>query len=216
MGLKVTQVRYMIHFNTELFPLYHHEITEGLPKIGYELVETWPKVSVMTSRVYGTGEVARKGKCSFFLSADTQQVGVIDDSIESAIKNFDEILKMFKEEYNITFNNYLKYYSYVGDYIYYTKKPAYETLSNKFTLSQIDVINNILKDKMSLYQINLGVSGLKVNSENWYDISITPGYERNNAFIIRIVMRNPKEENILKYMKESEEKIKTIIKFIEE
>ena len=61
----------------------------------------------------------------------------------------------------------------------------------------------------------MAFKGLNVNSGNWYDFIIRPSYERDDSYIIRVVIRNPDREVINELITEFEDKITDVISYIE-
>lgn len=215
MTLKAIQVVYVVNFNTQIFPILHHEMTEGLQKIGFELSPGWPQRVPLNSRISGHGELARKGKTIIIINSDSQQLHVSDESVDSVLSNIDDLHDMFIEEYGIDIFEISKYFSFTGDYIYYTDKPAFPTISKKIDTPIVEKISKIMGHEMKGFQLNLAFKDLKVNSEEWYDFIIRPSYERDDSYIIRVVIRNPDREVINKLISEFEDKITDVIDYIE-
>jgi len=191
-------------------------MTNGLQKIGFELSPGWPLKVPLASRVSGHGEVARKGKTMININADSQQLHISGESVVSVLSNVDDIHGMFIEEYGIDIFKMIKHISYTGEYIHYTDKPAYPTLSNKIDSSIAEEISKMMGHEMTWFQINMAFKGLTVNSGNWYDFIIRPSYERDDSYIIRVVIRNPEREVINELITEFEDKIEDVISYIEE
>lgn len=215
MTLKTTQVVYTVRFDSVLYPIMHHEMNEGLQKIGFELSQGWPKRVPIISRISGQGEAARKGKTIIIINADSQQLSVSDESIDSVISNIDDIHKMFIEEFGIDIFEIAHHFSFTGEYIYYTDKPAYSTISNKINSPIVEEISKIMGHEMEGFLVNLAIKGLTVNSGDWYDIMIRPSYERDDSYIIRVVIRNPDREVLNSMITEFEGKITDVIGYIE-
>ena len=215
MTIQTLHVLYGVRFDSVIYPILHYELNEGLQKIGFELSPGWPQRVPITSRVSGQGEAARKGKTIIIINADSQQLLISDESVGSALSNFDDLQKMFIEEYGIDISKIAKSYSISGDFIYYSEKPAFSTISKKIKSPIVNELSRIMGHEMAAFQINAAIKGLKVNSENWYDMSIRPSYERDDAYIIRVVIRNPEREAMNKLVTEFESKITDVIDFIE-
>jgi len=150
------------------------------------------------------------------LNADARQLVVNDESVDSALENFKDIQNMFVEEFDIDLTERADHFSFTGDFMWYSEGPAYSTLSNKISSPVIDEISRIMGYEMSSFQVNAAIKGLQVNSNNWYDMLIRPSYERDDAYIIRVVIRNPDREVIDKLISEFMGKISDVMGYIEE
>lgn len=215
MSLKTTRVVYTVNFDSVLYPIMHHELNEGLQKIGFELSQGWPQRSSIISRISGQGEVARKGKTIIIINAESQQLSVSDDSLESVISNIDDIHKMFIDEFGIDIFEITHHISFSGDYIYYTDKPAYSTISKKLNSPIVEEISKIMGHEMEGFLLNIAIKGLTVNSGDWYDIMIRPSYERDDSYVIRVVIRNPERKVLNSMIAELESKITGVIEYLE-
>ena len=215
MTLKATSVLYGLRFDSVLYPVHHHEMNEGLQKIGFELSSGWPQRVPIGARISGQGEAARKGKTIIIVNADSQTLSVSDESISSVISNVDDLHKMFVEEYDIDIYEMAHHFTFTGDYIYYTDKPAFSTISKKIDSPYVEEISKIMDHEMEGFMINVAMKGLTVNSENWYDMMIRPSYERDDSYIIRVVIRNPDREVLNQLITEFEGKIKEVVSYIE-
>jgi len=122
---------------------------------------------------------------------------------------------MFNEEFGIEFSDHVEYYSFTGDFIYYTDSPAFTTVSDKLQSPLIEEISKIMGYELAAFQISTAIKGLNVNSNDWYDLLIRPSYERDDAYIIRVVIRNPDIEVIKEMIIKFEKKILDVIDYIE-
>ena len=140
---------------------------------------------------------------------------ISDESVDSVLSNIDDLHGMFIEEYGINIFEISKYFSFTGDYIYYTDKSASLTLSNKIDSPIVEEISKIMGHEMIGFQLNVAFKDLKVNSEEWYDFIIRPSYERDDSYIIRVVIRNPDREVLNELISEFEDRITDVIGYIE-
>jgi len=214
MTLKAVLVVYGVRFDSVLYPIMHHEMNEGLQKIGFELNPGWPQRVPINARISGQGEAARKGKTSIRINADSQQLLVSDESIDSVISNINDLHKMFIEEFGIDIFEMAHHFSFTGDYICYSDKPAFSTISKKIDSPFVEEISKIMGHEMEGFMINLAMKGLTVNSEDWYDIMIRPSYERDDSYIIRVVIRNPDREVLNELITEFEGKVTDVVSYI--
>jgi len=215
MTLKAILVVYGVRFDSVLYPIMHHEMNEGLQKIGFELNPGWPQRVPISARISGQGEAARKGKTSISINADSQTLLVSDESIASVFSNIDDLHKMFIEEFGIDIFEMADHFSFTGDYMYYSDKPAFSTISKIIDSPFVKEISKIMDHEMEGFMINLAMKGLTVNSEDWYDIMIRPSYERDDSYIIRVVIRNPDREVLNELITEFEGKITDVVGYIE-
>jgi len=214
MSLKVVSILYGLCLDTQLYPILSSELFDALQKLGYEISSNVPPY-LPVGRISGKGDIAHKGKIVVRINSDSQQLLVVGPSIKDVKDHFNEILNMFLEDYNFDLAKRLNHYMYTGEYIYYTDKSAYQTLSGKFELSRSDRVSEIIGDEVSLYALNLAGSDLRVNSKNWYDIHIRPSYERDDAYIIKVVYRNESKDKTDEYLANIEDRIIELINYVE-
>jgi len=214
MKCKPLAISYGITLNTYLYPLTFHELADSLEKRGYEISSSLPFPRPL-GRWTGAGEIARKGKTVVQIDASAQALTVLDISIKSALDSFDEIIKMLIEDHNVDLNEFARFYRFSATYESPTKKQAYETIATTLNFPILGNLEKIMGEKVWPFELRFGGAGFKVNSENWFDITVRPNYERNDSYIIVVVYRNSDRAKTQKFVKSFEEKVTKIIRLID-
>jgi len=207
-------ITYGIHFKTILYPLTFLELADSLEKKGYELSPTLP-FPRPPGRMTGAGEVARKGKTAVQVDSSAQVLTVVDISITSAQNCFNEIVKMLKDDYNVNIDNLAQFYSFSAAYKFYTKKHAFKTLVGALKVPIIEKLKTIMNEEICPFELRFGGANQVVNSENWFDISIRPNYERDDSYLVHVVFRNKDKTKTQKFIESFEERVTKIITLIE-
>lgn len=214
MKCKPFAVSYGIGFKTVLFPLTANELVDGLEKKGYEINPSLP-FPRRPGRMTGIGEIARKGKTVVQLDASGKALTIVDVSIESVLGSFDEISKMLVEDHGVDVDDFARYYSFRATYKFSTTKQAYGTLAGALKSPIFDDLEKIMNEKIWPFELRFAGAGLRVNSENWFDITVRPDFEKNNSYVITVVYRNSERAKTQKFVESFEEKMTKIIGLIE-
>jgi len=159
--------------------------------------------------------IARKGKTVVQIDANAQVLSIADISIKSALYSFDEITKMLNEDHGINVNDFARFYSFSATYEFPTKKQAYETIAKALKSPIFKDIEKIIGEEIWPFELRFGGAGLKVNSENWFDIAVRPNLERNDSYIISVVYRNSDRAKTRKFVESFEETVPNIIGLID-
>jgi hypothetical protein len=213
MEAKPQSIVFKIRLNTYLFPISFMEMTNALEKIGYEINPALPFPRPI-GRLSGAGEIARKGKSVVSINADAQTLLVQDVSINSAIKCFDEVLTSLQEECGVDLNTMPRFYGFSATYIIPTKKKAYTTFAKSLRIPIQNDVEKIFNEKLWPYEIRFAGSNMKANSENWFDISVKPNYERDDSYVVTVVYRNILDDKTREFMNSFEERIKRMLQLI--
>ncbi|MDH5266104.1 MAG: hypothetical protein OEW62_00345 [Candidatus Bathyarchaeota archaeon] len=214
MRYKPLSVTYGIGFNTILYPLTFEEIVESLEKKGYEISPALP-FPRPPGRMTGTGEIARKGKTVIQVDTSAQFLTIVDISIKSALTCFDEIANILKEDHDVDVNDIARFYSFVATYEFPTKKQAYKTIAKALRFSIFDDLEKIMDEKIWPFGLRFGGADLRVNSENWFDITVRPNFERNDSYVISVVFRNSDRVKTRKFVESFEERMAKVIGLID-
>lgn len=214
MTLKPVQISHGIMLKTVLFPTTIKELVTSLEKRGYEINPSIPS-PLPPGRFNVTGELARKGKTSVMVETGTKLIFVVDDSIQSSIERFEEIISGLIEDHEIDLNEFARYYRFTATYLFKTKKPAYETISNTIKSPILNEFSKIIGEDVSPLVLRLGGTNLRINDENWFDINIEPNFLRDDSYVINIVYRNQDRSKTKKFMETIENKLQRIIRIIE-
>jgi len=214
MKCKPLDVNYGIRLKTYLYPLAFHELADSLEKRGYEISSSVP-FPRPSGRMTGAGEIARKGKTVVQIDTNAQILVVLDISIKSALDSFDEITKMLIEDHDVNLNDFARFYRFNATYEYSTKKQAYETIARALNFPIFGNLEEIMGEKVWPFELRFGGAGSKVNSENWFDISVRPNVERNDSYFIAVVYRNSDRTKTQNFVKSFEERVTKIIGLID-
>lgn len=212
--MKLLSVAYGTHFKTFLYPLTFHELVDSLERKGYKISPALP-FPRPPGRMTGAGEIGRKGKTVIQVDTSAQALTIIDISIESALNGFNEIGKMLKEDYDVDVNDFARFYSFVATYEFPTKRQAYETIAKTLRFSIFDDIENIMDEKVWPFELRFGGADLKANSENWFDVTVRPNYERNDSYVVTVVFRNKDRVKTRKFVESFEERMAKVIDLID-
>lgn len=214
MKLKVNFVRIGMNFRTVLFPLTILEISQSLEKLGYEISPSLPSPRP-TGRMTGVGEIARKGRTSVRINADAQVLRVAGISQESVMQVLDSIVTIIQEDYDVDINEFARFYVFSINYEYPTEKRCYETIAKALRAPVFNDIEGIMEEEIWPLELRFGGAKLSVNSDNWFDITIQPSFERNDSYKLNVVYRNTDVNKWRTFMKELDNKIIKILKLIE-
>lgn len=69
--------------------------------------------------------------------------------------------------------------------------------------------------KFGPFELRFGGAGLQANSDDWFDISIRPNYERDDSYAVNVVFRNANRDKARKFVETYEEKMEKIVKLID-
>lgn len=214
MKFEPQSVAYGIRFKTILFPLTFLELANSLEKKGYELNPGLPFPRPL-GRMTGAGEVARKGKAVVQIDSGAQILTIVDVSITSAQDCFNQIVQMLKEDYGVNIDDLARSYSFSASYKFHTKKPAYKSIAGALKIPIFDNLKTIMNEEIWPLELRFGGANQIVNSENWFDISIRPDYERNDSYVVQTVYRSSDKTKTQKFIESFEERMTEIITLIE-
>ena len=62
--------------------------------------------------------------------------------------------------------------------------------------------------------LRFGGADMQVNSNDWFDITIRPNYERDDSYIVNVVFRNSDKTKTRKFIDTYEDKIQKIVELI--
>lgn len=212
--MKPLSIAYGINFKTLLYPLTIQELVDSLERKGYKISPALP-FPRSPGRITGAGEIGRKGKTSVQVDASAQTLTIIDISIKSALNCFNEIVKMLKEDYDVDVNDFARFYSFTATYAFPTEKQAYKMTAKALRFSIFDHIEEIMGEKIWPFELRFGGADLKANSENWFDVTVRPNYERNDSYIISVVFRNKDRVKTRKFIESFEERMAKVIGLID-
>lgn len=215
MSLESISVKKSIILNQVLFPLTWQELLNSLLRLGYELSPSFP-YPLPTGRVSGRGHIARKGKTAIWLDSGSKEILVFDDSINSCIEEFDSVLNQIQEDHEINFHDYSRFYQFQGNFCYMSDINAYDSIRRASEHSNLERISEILGERVSSFGFRFGKSDSIPNSENWFDIKITPDIQRNRGYYIEVVYRREEREIVNNFMNNFNNYINNIIELIEE
>lgn len=211
---KTLTVDYGVHFSTVLYPFSIIEIADSLEKRGYELSPSVPFPRPV-GRFLGAGEIARKGRTVVQIDSGSQLLLVADISLKSTIDSFNEIVTMLSEDHGIEVGSLIKFYRFGATFEIQTEKEASLRIATNLKVPILKDLEEILKEKISPIEFKFGGSDLRANSENWFDISIRPNYERNDRYVVSIVYRNTEKDRTQAFLRTVEEKVAKIAEFID-
>ena len=214
MSFRPLMIRYGVQFRTILFPLRFLELVNVLEKKGYEISPSLPSPPP-PQRMSGAGEIARKGKAVLQIDTSGQGLRVADVSLASAIQSFEEIAAMLAEDYDIDINEFARFYDLHAVYTVPTKKRPYEAISKALRSPIFDDLAKVLEEKIWPFALRFGGADLVVNSENWFDITVRPDYEREDSYIFEIVFRNNDRIKTREFARKFEKRVPEIIRVIE-
>jgi len=214
MKCKSLAVNYGIYFNTILFPINLVEFVDGLEKKGYEISPALP-FPRPPGRLIGAGEIARKGKTVVQVDAGAQMLNIADISLKSALGCFDEIASMLTEDYGVNVDSLARFYNFSATYEIPTQKQAYETIAKNLKVSILGDFEKTMQEEIWPLELRFAGAGLRANSENWFDISIRPSYERDDSYVIAVIYRNSDKAKTQKFVGTCEEKILKIVELID-
>lgn len=214
MNPKRLTVRFSIRLNTYLFPITIIELTSVLEKKGYDLSPSLPTPQPDT-RIFGAGEIARKGKSVLVIDSSAQVLAVTDVTVKSALDCFDELVKGLIEDFGIDINSLSRFYSFIATYKVPTKKKAYETIAKNFEIPILGKFEEIFSEKLFVSELKFAGANLQANSENWFDLMVRPNYERNDSYIFKTVYRNVNKKKVIEFMNSFEQRIEQLVKLID-
>jgi len=213
--IEPVNVSYGIYFNTVLFPLTFYQLVNTLEKKGYEMTPELPSPTLPT-RMIGTGDIARKGKTTIHLDASGQSLTVRDIAAKSALENFEEIVKLLIENYDVDINDFARFYSFAAAYVSPSeKKQPYENIAKSLRSPIFDEIGEVIGEKIWPFEIRFGHADIQVNSENWFDITLRPDYERNDSYVLNVVFRNIDRTKVEEFAGSFGEKMRKVISLVE-
>ena len=193
---------------------YHCRVNIHSRKKGYELSPSLP-VSQPDTRILGAGEVARKGKTVLSIDSSAQVFAVRGVTVKSVLECFDDLAKGLVEDFGIDINAISRFYGFTATYKVPTEKKAYETIAKNLEIPILDKFEEIFSEKLWPSELKLAGANLQANSENWFDISVRPNYERNDSYIFNIIYRNVNKEKVIEFMNSSEQRIEQLVKLID-
>ena len=211
---RVVIVDYGVHFDTILYPFTIPELANTLERIGYELSPLLP-FPRLPGRPSGAGEIARKGKTAVHIDAGAQVLIVVDVSIESVLKSFDEIANAFLEDNRVDIDNIVRFYRFNSTYEVRTEKDPLQSIASNLEVPALEKFSEIFDEEVWPLELRFTGARLKANSENWYDISIRPDYEKNDKYVFSVVYRNKDKEKTQNFINRFEERLLKIAELIE-
>jgi len=212
--LEPVSIEYGINFKTVLFPLTLYQLADTLEEKGYEMSPDLPYPRP-PGRMIGIGDLARKGKTIIRADASGQSLRVFDVSVKSALENFEEIVASLIENHNIDINSFARFYSFTATYTSPTKKQPYETIAKASRCSLFDEIEEVIDEKIWPFEIRFGGADLEVNSENWFDITVRPDFERNDSYVLNVIFRSSDKTKTQRFVDSFEEKMGKVISLVD-
>ena len=70
-------------------------------------------------------------------------------------------------------------------------------------------------EKIWPFELRFGGANLRVNSENWFDITVRPNFERNDSYVISVVFRNTDRVKTQEFVESFEESMVKVIGLID-
>jgi len=207
-------VTFKIRLKTILFPITFIELTTILEKNGWEISANLPFPRPVT-RLSGVGEIARKGKTVLSLDSSAQVLAITDVTIKSALDCFDELTKALIEDFGVDLNGFSKYYGFNATYEIPTKNKAYETIAKNLKIPMLDEFEKIFSEKLWPYELRFAGADLQANSDNWFDITLRPNYERDDSYIVSVIYRNDTKEKAVEFSTSFEQRIEQLVKLID-
>lgn len=195
-------------FRTVLYPLSIYELVGALEKKGYEISPNIPTPSPST-RMSGTGEIGRKGRVAIIIDSSAQSLRVKDITITSAKDNFNDITEILKTDFNVDLHKLARFYSYTAEHELPLEE-SYKTIAKALKFPLYDEIEKIIDEKIWPFGIRIGGAEMKPNSEEWFDITMRPNYEKDNSLIVNVVFRNPNWARTIDFIETYEDKIQKI------
>ncbi len=207
-------VDYGVHFNTVLYPVSIIEIANSLEKKGYELNPSIPFPRPV-GRFIGAGEIARKGRTVIHIDSGAQLLAVADVSLKSAIDSFEELVTMLHEDHGIDIESLVRFYRFTANYEIRTNNEAFQRIATNLKVPILKEIQGIIQEEISPIELKFAGARLQANSDNWFDMSIRPNYERNDRYVVSIVYRNNSKEKTKDFLETIEEKATRIAELVD-
>lgn len=208
------QVRQMLACDYTLFPFTFQEVVNALEKIGFEINPQMP-TPLPYGRFNGSGEVARKGKTHCVLNAFNMTFQMMGESVESTTDELNEFLATLHDTNKIDLFSRMKYMELQAEYECTTKKNPTTVINNRFSTPLDEEISDILGIKLKTITTRLGLAGEYPNQIEWFDIKMSPSFQRNDGYAINVIYRTADKEKYQTFVANAKLKIEKAIKSLE-
>lgn len=134
-------------------------------------------------------------------------------SIDDTVNTVEDIFSITEEAFGFDLTKYVHFFEFEVNATYYMDKDVYGLMANLFQdSSDMKILNKIFEGDYAQTSIKLTPSTKSINSLDWFDFTIEPKVNSiGNAFVVRLLCRNPAFKNMVEKVKRTEKTVTSII-----
>jgi len=213
--ITVKRNKLTVRFEYIIFPFVTGELQNALAKakMDYVLIPA-PKAlpSPMGADLDWTGIIGKKGNVSILFDSVSQIIGVDGSDTTEVANVFLEILDIVKASVESTIDENATFYESYSSYSIETGESPLEKLGKIIPEGGLnEKIKNIIQEPVSNYGFHVYSTDKKIQSSDWFDISIQPATRRSEkTFVVTTVYRNKDKSKVEKFVSNHDDYLRKI------
>ena len=218
MKIKRTQTTLLIRTKDVVFPIDSIEFINTLSKNGYQITARPPPSAPVGTMLEIYGEVARKTGASVEIDGEKKHVLIRGNESNTVISVFLDVLSIVKYNLSVDLEKNVLFYEGDGFYHIQGEKSPLETISKTESDVHLSLGKLFGISQVSPFSIHLFSTGSKVNSVNWFDMSIKPllPNQTETTYDLTLVLRTENKSNLLNILEGIEQKMSKVIEILEQ
>lgn len=160
--------------------------------------------------------IAKKGTVEIFINPERRVLGILSETSSKDILTAADDLEGSYLEIGMEPTNLL-FVEFVGSYIFQSTNSPLKKLSGiKLDGDLLPRIGSVLNEEIVNLGLNLTIKGSNPTESDWLNMVIEPLYpSANKSYVIRIIFRNKKKEEVFDFVKNIDKKLPQVIEKIE-
>lgn len=216
--VRVDRFSFSVRLASIFFPIESGEALDVSRKVGFVLISELPPEVPTGARIIIGGTIARKGDCSIFMDPDRGVLGVRGKHVLEVLSYFDQIQDLIKADLNIDLDADARFYEISAELSITTGKDPIAATTRLFANSKdLARLGRLVDAEVSSYGIRLVPANHAPTGEEWFDYRIEPQVTKpRSEYHSVVVYRSRTKANVVTVSQTLEDRVKNLIKAIEE